>query len=120
MSKIYPEFSFVIVNFDTKGDRILNISLPKIGDKGLFTKELEDALENGTIDFVVHSLKDMPCQTMPNGLILCGVPEREDPSDALVVAKHWQQTKLCLEDFNENSIIGTSSLIYISTCLNDL
>ncbi len=114
MSKIYPEFSFEIVNFDTKGDRILNISLPKIGDKGLFTKELEDALENGTIDFVVHSLKDMPCQTMPNGLILCGVPEREDPSDALVVAKHWQQTKLCLEDFNENSIIGTSSLRRIS------
>ena len=59
----------------------------------MFTKELEDALENGTIDFVVHSLKDLPCQNMPDNLILSGVPEREDPSDALVVAKRWQETK---------------------------
>ena len=114
MQKNFPEFTFEIVNFDTKGDRILNISLPKIGDKGLFTKELEDALENGSIDFVVHSLKDMPCQTMPENLILSGVPEREDPSDALVVAKRWQETKKCLDDFEENSVIGTSSLRRIS------
>ena len=114
MQKNFPEFTFEIVNFDTKGDRILNISLPKIGDKGLFTKELEDALENGTIDFVVHSLKDMPCQTMPDNLILCGVPEREDPSDALVAAKRWHETKKCLDDFEENSVIGTSSLRRIS------
>jgi hydroxymethylbilane synthase len=87
MQKLYPNYTFEIVNFDTKGDTILHLALPKIGDKGLFTKELEDGLESGSIDFVVHSLKDMPCQTLPDKLILCGVPEREDPRDALVMAK---------------------------------
>lgn len=86
----------------------------KIGDKGLFTKELEDALENDTIDFVVHSLKDMPCQTMPANLILSGVPEREDPSDALVVAERLRETKFTLDDLDENSVIGTSSMRRIS------
>ncbi len=84
------------------------------GDKGLFTKELEDALENETIDFVVHSLKDLPCQSMSDKLILSGVLEREDPSDALVVAKRWQDTKKRLDDFEENSVIGTSSVRRIS------
>jgi hydroxymethylbilane synthase len=88
--------------------------LPKIGDKGLFTKELEDALEAGTIDFVVHSLKDMPCQTLPDNLIISGVPEREDPSDALVVAQRWRETIKSLDDLPENSVIGTSSLRRIS------
>ena len=114
MQQLYPSFTFEIVNFETKGDKILNISLPKIGDKGLFTKELEDALEKGTIDFVVHSLKDMPCQTMPDNLILAGIPEREDPSDALVVAKRWQGIKFSLDELDENSVIGTSSLRRIS------
>jgi hydroxymethylbilane synthase len=84
--------------------------LPKIGDKGLFTKELEDALETGAIDFVVHSLKDMPCQTMPDELIISGVPEREDPSDALVMSQRLRATKHCLDDLDEDSVIGTSSL----------
>ncbi len=88
--------------------------MPKIGDKGLFTKELEDALEAGTIDFVVHSLKDMPCQTLPDNLIISGVPEREDPSDALVVAQRWRETIKSLDDLPENSVIGTSSLRRIS------
>lgn len=114
MEQMYPDFTFEIVNFDTKGDKILNIALPKIGDKGLFTKELEDALLSNRIDFVVHSLKDMPCQTLPDNLIISGIPEREDPSDALVIAKRWQETKKSLDDFEENSIIGTSSLRRIS------
>lgn len=114
MQKLHPEFTYEIVNFDTKGDQILNIALPKIGDKGLFTKELEDALETARIDFVVHSLKDMPCQTLPDGLILAGVPEREDPSDALVMSKRWENVKFSLDDLAENSVIGTSSLRRIS------
>jgi hydroxymethylbilane synthase len=114
MKKLYPNFTFEIVNFDTKGDKILNVALPKIGDKGLFTKELEDALENNIIDFVVHSLKDMPCQEMPNNLIICGIPQREDPRDALVMAKRWQNIKYCLDDLDDNSVIGTSSLRRIS------
>lgn len=90
------------------------MALPKIGDKGLFTKELEDALEQGSIDFVVHSLKDMPCQTLPDNLIISGVPEREDPRDALVMAERWRATKTTLDDLDEGSVIGTSSLRRIS------
>ncbi|CAF0740589.1 unnamed protein product [Brachionus calyciflorus] len=110
LTELYPEYTFEIVNFDTKGDKILNIALPKIGDKGLFTKELEDALEDGRIDFVVHSLKDMPCQTLPDNLTISGVPEREDPSDALVIAERLRETKKTIDDLEENSIVGTSSL----------
>jgi len=109
MSNLYPKFTFEITNFDTQGDRVLDLSLKKIGEKGLFTKELEDALMNGTIDFVVHSLKDLPCQQMPADLILCGIPKREDPSDSLVVAEHWRNIKFDLDDFDSNSVIGTSS-----------
>jgi hydroxymethylbilane synthase len=118
MKKRFPNCTFEIVNFETKGDKILNIALPKIGDKGLFTKELEDALENGSIDFVVHSLKDMPCQTLPNNLIIAAIPKREDPRDALVVAKRWQNVKFDLADFDENSVIGTSSLRRVAQLKN--
>ena len=63
---------------------------------------------------MVHSLKDMPCQTMPDGLVIAGVPEREDPSDALVLAKRWQNVKFSLDDLPDESVIGTSSLRRIS------
>jgi hydroxymethylbilane synthase len=66
MSSLYPKCTFEIINFDTQGDRVLDLSLKKVGEKGLFTKELEDALNNDTIDFV-HSLKDLPCQQIPPG-----------------------------------------------------
>jgi hydroxymethylbilane synthase len=114
LSKKHVNYTFEIVNFETKGDKILNIALPKIGDKGLFTKELEDSLESGGVDLVVHSLKDMPCQTLPDKLIISGVPEREDPTDALVFAKRWQGVKFSLEDLDDGSVIGTSSLRRIS------
>lgn len=114
LKKLYSNYTFEIVNFETKGDKILNIALPKIGDKGLFTKELEDSLENGGVDLVVHSLKDMPCQTLPDKLIISGVPEREDPTDALVMAKRWQGIKTSLADFEDGATIGTSSLRRIS------
>lgn len=110
LKTLYPDYTFEIINFDTRGDLILNIALPKIGDKGLFTKELEDGLENGTIDMVVHSLKDMPCQTLPERLIIAGIPEREDPSDALVIAERWRTSKKSLDDLEPGMCIGTSSL----------
>lgn len=114
LTKAFPTYTFEIVNFETKGDKILNIALPKIGDKGLFTKELEDSLENGGVDLVVHSLKDMPCQTLPDKLIIAGVPAREDPSDALVMAKRWENVKFSLGDLDDGSTVGTSSLRRIS------
>lgn len=91
----------------TKGDKVLNISLPKIGEKALFTQELELALENGRIDFVVHSLKDLPT-SLPDGLALGAIMKREDPRDAVVMSK-VNSTKT-LKTLPKGSIIGTSSL----------
>lgn len=91
----------------TMGDRVLNISLPKIGEKSLFTKDLEDALTSGVVDFVVHSLKDLPT-CLPDGMAIGAVLEREDPRDALVLAKCYQGK--CLRTLPKGSVIGTSSL----------
>lgn len=91
----------------TMGDRVLNISLPKIGEKSLFTKDLEDALRNGGVDFVVHSLKDLPT-SLPSGMAIGAVLERGDPRDALLLnEKHKGAT---LSTLPAGSIIGTSSL----------
>lgn len=88
----------------TKGDKILDVALSKIGDKGLFTKELEIELINGNIDIAVHSLKDLPTR-FPDALTLGGVLERGEYRDALV---HVHGKKL--HELNENDVIATSSL----------
>ena len=67
----------------TTGDKITDVALSKVGTKGLFTKEIEEALLSGAIDLAVHSLKDMPTE-LPDGLTLAAIPEREDPRDAMV------------------------------------
>jgi hydroxymethylbilane synthase len=85
----------------TTGDKITDVALSKVGTKGLFTKEIEEALLQGTIDLAVHSLKDMPTD-LPAGLTLAAIPEREDPRDALVGAR--------LADLPQQSRVGTSSL----------
>lgn len=89
------------------GDRVLNIALPKIGEKSLFTKDLEDALKTGVVDFVVHSLKDLPT-TLPDGMTIGAVLEREDPHDVLVLSKKHEGKDL--SSLPKDSIIGTSSL----------
>ncbi|KAI0244416.1 hypothetical protein L0F63_002769 [Massospora cicadina] len=86
LAKIYPDCTFTIVKMSTTGDNILDVALSKIGEKSLFTKELEIALANGTVDFVVHSLKDLPT-TLPEGMALAAVLKREDPRDAFVLSK---------------------------------
>lgn len=97
-----------IVTIKTKGDRIQNVSFDKIGGKGFFTKELEDALLSGTIDMAVHSMKDLPTDDTP-GLTIAAVTKREDPSDVIIIrpeayrANHWFPLK-------ENTKVGTSSL----------
>ncbi|MBT9313249.1 hydroxymethylbilane synthase [Leptothoe kymatousa] len=107
LQKRFPDINFEVKTMESKGDKILDVSLSKIGDKGLFTQELEDDMLNGTIDFAVHSLKDLPTR-LPEGLMLGCVTEREDPADALVVhAKHAGKT---LDQLPEGAIIGTSSL----------
>jgi hydroxymethylbilane synthase len=92
---------------DTQGDKVLDVSLSKIGDKGLFTQELEDSMLRGDSDFAVHSLKDLPTR-LPEGLMLGCITEREDPADALVV--HERHKDKTLATLPEGAVIGTSSL----------
>lgn len=84
LQEAHPDIQFKILEFTTKGDKILDVSLNKIGDKGLFTKELEVALLSNDADLAVHSLKDMPT-SLPEGLKLAAISKREDSSDALVM-----------------------------------
>src|SRR5215472_13853382 len=70
----------------TTGDKITDVPLAKVGTKGLFTKEIEEALLDGRIDLAIHSLKDLPTE-VPDGLILAAAPEREDARDAMVGAR---------------------------------
>tara|TARA_B100000214_G_scaffold375314_1_gene361124 strand:+ start:685 stop:1629 length:945 start_codon:yes stop_codon:yes gene_type:complete len=107
LEKAYPSLSIEIEAMATQGDKILDVALAKIGDKGLFTKELEAQMLVGRADIAVHSLKDLPTN-LPEGLILGCVTEREDPSDALVVNK--KNEKYQLESLPKGSIVGTSSL----------
>ncbi len=107
LQKQFPEVTFEVTTMDTQGDKVLDVSLSKIGDKGLFTQELEDGMLQGNIDFAVHSLKDLPTR-LPEGLMLGCITEREDPADALVVhAKHQDKQ---LETLPEGAVVGTSSL----------
>jgi hydroxymethylbilane synthase len=85
----------------TTGDKITDVALSKVGTKGLFTKEIEEALLSGAIDLAVHSLKDMPTE-LPAGLTLSAIPEREDARDAMVGAR--------LPELAKHARVGTSSL----------
>jgi hydroxymethylbilane synthase len=91
----------------TQGDKILDVALAKIGDKGLFTKELELGMINKEIDFAVHSLKDLPTN-LPPGLTLAAITERENPADAVVLHEKHKGEKL--ETLPAGAVIGTSSL----------
>ncbi|WP_338431372.1 hydroxymethylbilane synthase [Synechococcus elongatus] len=107
LQRLYPDRQFDVQTMSTQGDIILDVALAKIGDKGLFTKELEVAMLAGEVDFAVHSLKDLPTR-LPEGLILGCVTEREDPADALVVHERFKEHQL--ETLPEGTVIGTSSL----------
>lgn len=98
-----------IVVIRTTGDRIQNVALSEVGGKGLFTKELEEALYDGSIDIAVHSMKDMPSD-LPPGLVIGSVPEREDPRDALVLPAGMYATGHGLSVLPEGAVVGTSSL----------
>jgi len=100
----YSDTEVELVIFTTKGDKILDKSLPSIGGKGLFTEELESALLDGGIDCAVHSLKDLPTQ-MPFGLEIGAIPQRAPVEDVLI-SKH----NLTLENLPSGAKIGTSSL----------
>lgn len=101
---LYPQTEVSILGMTTQGDQILDVTLSKIGGKGLFVKELETALEDGRADLAVHSLKDVP-MTMPDGFVLAAVGEREDPHDAFVSNQYAS-----LAELPAGSVVGTSSL----------
>ncbi|MEH2128833.1 hydroxymethylbilane synthase [Nostoc sp.] len=107
LQKHFPDISFEVHTMSTQGDNILDVALAKIGDKGLFTKELELGMLNQEIDFAVHSLKDLPT-CLPEGLALAAVTERENPADALVV--HQKHKDKQIDTLPEGTVIGTSSL----------
>lgn len=100
----YPELEIALKTYKTQGDLILDSPLFEAGDKGLFVKELEQALLNGEIDFAVHSMKDMPSE-QPKGLHLFPFGEREAPLDAFV-----SKSGLSFQEIPAGSVIGTSSL----------
>ena len=107
LEKNIPALEVSIEAMATQGDKILDVALAKIGDKGLFTKELEAQMLLGQADIAVHSLKDLPT-SLPKGLTLGCITRREDPSDALVVNK--KNAFYQLETLPPGSIVGTSSL----------
>ena len=104
LTELYPQTEISILGMTTRGDQILDVSLSKIGGKGLFIKELEQALADGRADIAVHSMKDMP-MNVPEGFMLAAITEREDPRDAFVSNKFAS-----LESLPAGSIVGTSSL----------
>jgi len=93
-----------LIVITTTGDRVQDRRLLEIGGKGLFTKEIEEALLEGRIDCAVHSLKDMPA-LLPDGLCIAAIPEREDPRDAFLSLKAER-----LEDLPQGAVLGTASL----------
>ena len=100
----YPGLVVTQKRVTTKGDRILDVPLAKIGGKGLFTKELEEEMLSGAIDIAVHSLKDMPAK-VPDGLVIAAVTKRLDPGDALVSNRFSSFASL-----PQGARVGTSSL----------
>jgi len=101
---LYPHCTVEVLGMTTRGDRILDRTLSKVGGKGLFVKELEAALHDGRADLAVHSLKDVPVDLAPE-FALCAVTERDDPRDALVSQRYGS-----LAEMPPGAVVGTSSL----------
>ena len=104
LQEIAPSVSIRLQRIRTSGDKILDVPLAKIGGKGLFVKEIEEALSRGDIDLAVHSMKDVP-SVLPEGLAIVCVPAREDARDALLTRDH-----VAFRDLPAGAKMGTSSL----------
>src|SRR5688500_12775282 len=102
LQELAPGLSISLKRIQTSGDKILDVPLAKIGGKGLFVKEIEDALLSKEIDLAVHSMKDVPT-ALPEGLEILCVPPREDPRDALITHDGCR-----LDQLQQGAKIGTS------------
>lgn len=111
----YPGALVDIEVIKTEGDIVLDKPLTTFNDKGLFTREIETALLEGTLDCAVHSLKDLPAE-MPKGLTIAAIPEREDARDVLITRGHLEaglkpgDAREVLDELREGAVVGTSSL----------
>lgn len=104
LQKLDPSVSFEIIPIVTKGDRITDVALAKVGGKGLFVTEIEEAILEKRADIAVHSMKDVPAE-LADGLMLGGIPKREDARDALI-----SRDGSTLKELAEGAVVGTSSL----------
>lgn len=104
LKKLGAPFEFEVKEIVTKGDRILDVTLSKVGGKGLFVKEIEQAMLDKEIDMAVHSMKDMPA-VLPEGLVIGCIPFREDHRDVLI-----SKGNVSFDELKPGSVIGTSSL----------
>jgi hydroxymethylbilane synthase len=104
LGQLHPELTVSLVEISTKGDKILDVPLAKVGGKGLFIKELEVAMTAGEADIAVHSMKDVPME-MPEGFELAVICERDDPTDAFV-SNHYAH----VDELPAGAVVGTSSL----------
>jgi hydroxymethylbilane synthase len=104
LEALHPGLKVELLGMTTQGDRILDVTLNKIGGKGLFVKELETALAEGRADLAVHSMKDVPMR-LPEGFAIAAITEREDPRDAFVSNRYAN-----LGELPAGAVVGTSSL----------
>lgn len=104
LEELNPQLTVELTVIKTKGDKILDVALAKVGGKGLFVKEIEESLLSGATDIAIHSMKDMPA-VIPEGLCIGAVPLRENPADALI-----SRDDRPLSELPEGAKVGTSSL----------
>ncbi|AGK55104.1 MAG: hemC [Bacillus sp. (in: firmicutes)] len=104
LKKLGGSFEFEVKEIVTKGDRILDVTLSKVGGKGLFVKEIEQAMLDKEIDMAVHSMKDMPA-VLPEGLVIGSIPKREDHRDVII-----SKGNIPFDQLKQGAVIGTSSL----------
>lgn len=104
IKKLGGSFEFEVKEIVTKGDRILDVTLSKVGGKGLFVKEIEQAMLDKEIDMAVHSMKDMPA-VLPEGLVIGSIPKREDHRDVII-----SKGNIPFDQLKQGAVIGTSSL----------
>lgn len=104
LEKAHPGLEVILLPMSTKGDKILDVPLAKIGGKGLFTKELEDRMMDGDADIAVHSMKDVP-MVLPEGFALGAILKRHSPTDAFV-SNNYES----FDELPEGAVLGTSSL----------
>ncbi|WP_372965050.1 hydroxymethylbilane synthase [Marinobacter sp.] len=104
LERLHSHITVELIKIKTQGDKILDVPLAKIGGKGLFVKELEEAMLDGRADLAVHSMKDVPME-FPEGLGLVAICEREDPTDAFI-SNHYSS----IDELPQGAVVGTASL----------